>query len=150
MKPTHRTRLQGRSLRRRAFTLIELIVVILILAILATLIVPRVISRTEDAKQSKALSDLASLRSMLDQFRIDNGRYPASEEGLESLRTQPADAPNWRGPYSSKAIPLDPWGNDYIYEWPGSNGEDSFLLLSLGADGQEGGEGNAADIIESE
>jgi general secretion pathway protein G len=143
--------MRNRSSRSiKAFTLIELMVVILIVAILAAVVVPRVIGRQEDAKVAKATSDLAALRGMLDQFRIDSDRYPTSEEGLEALRTPPADINGWKGPYSAKPITPDPWGNPYIYEYPGADGDDTFVLLSYGADGTEGGEGNAADIIESE
>lgn len=138
-----------RQRRKSAFTLIELVVVMLILAILAAMIVPRIIGRSEDAKVARAVSDLSTVRSMLDNFRIDVGRYPSTEEGLEALRSAPADASGWRGPYSQKPIGVDPWGNEYIYEWPGNDGDDSYILLSFGADGQEGGEGNNEDIIEA-
>lgn len=134
--------------RKGAFTLIELMVVILILAILAALIVPRVVGRQGDAKRAKAVSDIASLSSLLQSFRLDCDRYPTTEEGLQALRTPPADVNNWKGPYTTKPIPPDPWGNEYVYEYPGIDGEDSFILLSFGADGQEGGEGDAADISE--
>ncbi|MBL8047251.1 MAG: type II secretion system major pseudopilin GspG [Chthonomonas sp.] len=136
--------------RRRGFTLIELLVVILILAILAAMIVPRVVGRTDDAKRAKALSDLSALSSALSQFRLDVGRYPTTEEGLESLRSAPSDATGYRGPYTTKSIPLDPWGFEYEYEYPGSAGDDSYLLMSFGQDGAEGGEGNASDIVEGE
>lgn len=135
---------------RRGFTLIELLVVILILAILAAMIVPRIVSRTSEAKQSKALADLANLSKMIDTFRLDVGRYPTTEEGLNALREQPSDAQGWKGPYTAKPIPMDPWQVEYIYEYPGSSGDESFLLMSLGSDGAEGGEGEASDIIESE
>jgi general secretion pathway protein G len=131
--------------RNGAFTLIELLVVILILAILAALIVPRVVGRTSDAKRAKAASDIATLSSLLQQYRIDNDKYPTSEDGLQSLRVQPSDAPNWKGPYTSKDIPTDPWGNEYIFEAPGPNGED-FLIESYGSDGAPGGDGEASDI----
>jgi len=131
--------------RRRAFTLIELLVVILILAILAALIVPRVVGRTSDAKRAKAASDIATLSSLLQQYRIDNDKYPTTEEGIEVLRVQPSDAPNWKGPYTSKDLPTDPWGNEYSYESPGPNGED-FLIQSYGSDGAPGGDGEASDI----
>ncbi|MCX7799751.1 MAG: type II secretion system major pseudopilin GspG [Fimbriimonadales bacterium] len=132
----------------RAFTLIELLVVILILAILASLIVPRVVGRTSDAKRAKAASDLRTLADLLQQYRLDTDTYPTTEEGLQALRVQPPGVANWRGPYTTKEIPLDPWGNEYVYEYPGPNGEDSFLLMSYGADGAPGGEGDAADIVE--
>jgi len=138
------------SARKRGFTLIELLVVILILAILAAMIVPRIVARTSDAKQAKALADLANLSKMIETFRLDCDRYPTTEEGLNALREAPADANGWKGPYSSKPIPLDPWGGEYYYEFPGVSGDESFVLMSLGADGQEGGEGDSADIIESE
>ena len=133
--------------RRRGFTLIELIVVMLILAILAALIVPRVIGRSDDAKRAKAATDLSRLAGLLQQFRLDVGRYPSTEEGLMALRTPPSDVSNWKGPYTEKGIPPDPWGFEYIYEFPGPDGDDSFLLMSFGQDGAEGGEGNNADII---
>lgn len=132
--------------RRRAFTLIELLVVILILAILAALIVPRVISRTSDAKRAKAASDIAVLTSALSQFRLDCDRFPTTEEGLEALRIQPAEVNGWRGPYIEKPIPPDPWGNAYVYEYPGAGGDDTFIIASYGADGAPGGEGDAADV----
>jgi len=131
--------------RRRAFTLIELLVVILILAILAALIVPRVVGRTSDAKRAKAASDIATLSSLLQQYRIDNDKYPTTEEGIQVLRVKPSDAPNWKGPYTSKDLPTDPWGNEYSYESPGPNGED-FLIQSYGSDGAPGGDGEASDI----
>jgi general secretion pathway protein G len=130
------------------FTLIELLVVILILGILAALIVPRVVGRASDAKIAKARSDLSELGNLLQQFRLDTGRYPTTEEGLQALRVAPADVQGWKGPYPTKDIPNDPWGNPYIYEYPGSSGTDSIKLMSYGSDGQQGGEGEAADIIE--
>lgn len=134
--------------RLRGFTLIELLVVILILAILAALIVPRVVGRTDDAKRAKAATDISTLSGLLQQFRLDTGRYPTTEEGLTALRQAPADIQNWRGPYSTKAIPADPWGYEYVYEYPGPTGDDSFLLMSFGGDGAEGGEGANEDIVE--
>lgn len=135
----------------KAFTLIELLVVIMIIAILAAMIVPRIISRQAEAKIGAARSDLVNLRKMLDTYRLDVGYYPTSDEGLEALRTQPADANGWKGPYVTKPIPLDPWGREYIYDWPGPDGDDSFVLLSYGSDGNPGGveDTEAADIIES-
>jgi len=139
----------GRKNRRSGFTLIELLVVILILAILAALIVPRVVGKTGDAKIAAAKSDLATLSSALQNFRLDNDRYPTSEEGLNALTSAPASgANNWKGPYLQKAVPLDPWQHEYVYQYPGSNGNDSYLLESYGSDGAPGGEGDAADIVE--
>lgn len=130
---------------RRAFTLIEMLVVILILAILAALIIPRLIGRTSDAKIAKSRSDIATLSSLLQQYRLDNDRYPTTEEGLNALRVRPSSARNWRGPYTTKDVPTDAWGNSYVYQAPGPDGQD-FLVTSYGADGAPSGEGDAADI----
>ena len=130
---------------RRGFTLIELLVVILILSILAALIIPRLISRTSDAKRAKAASDIATLSSLLQQYQLDNGKFPATEDGLQALVTKPSDAPNWKGPYSTKGISNDPWGAPYVYQAPGPAGQD-FLITCYGSDGQPGGDGDAADI----
>jgi len=136
---------------KRAFTLIELLVVIMIIAVLAAMIVPRIISRQAEAKKGAARSDLVNLSKMLDLYRLDVGYYPTADEGLEALRTPPADSNGWKGPYTTKPIPLDPWQNEYIYDWPGSDGDDSFILLSYGSDGAQGGAvgTEAEDIIES-
>ncbi len=128
-----------------AFTLIELLVVILILAILAALIVPRIVGHTADAKRAKAATDISTLVDCLQQYKMDNDKYPTTEQGLNALRVQPSDASNWRGPYTTKDIPTDPWGNEYNYVSPGPNGED-FAITSYGADGAPGGDGDNADI----
>ncbi len=135
--------------RKRGFTLIELLVVILILAVLAAMIVPRLVGRGEDAKVASTQSQLATYGRMLETFRLDVGRYPTTEEGLGALWEQPSDAEGWKGPYVNKAIEPDSWGNEYVYESPGAQGDDSYLLFSYGSDGVEGGEGNAEDLIES-
>jgi general secretion pathway protein G len=117
--------LQRRNMnkRNRAFTLIELMVVILILAILAALIVPNVLGRTGQAKYAKAKSDLAELSGAIDQFRLDCDRYPTTQEGLDALRNPPSGAQGYKGPYLKSAIPMDPWGNQYEYECPGPSGQ---------------------------
>lgn len=134
---------------RKGFTLIELLVVILIIAILAALIVPRLVSRTGQAKIAKAQADIATLRGLIDQFRIDCDRYPTNDEGLGALTTPPSDVQGWKGPYLEK-LPQDPWNHDYIYQTPGNAGTDSFLVESYGADGQQGGDGDNADISSSD
>jgi general secretion pathway protein G len=131
--------------KSKGFTLIEMLVVVLILAILAALIVPRVVNRTGDAKRAKAASDVATLSSLLQQYRVDTDTFPNTEQGLNALRVAPSGVNGWRGPYTSKELPADPWGNEYTYESPGTNGED-FVIISYGADGAPGGEGDAADI----
>lgn len=140
------TKMNRIAARNRAFTLVELMVVVLIIAILAAMIVPKLVSRTSDAKISKAQADIRTLSSQIDAFRIDVGRYPTTEEGLQVLRVPPGDAVNWKGPYINKDIPMDPWNNAYEYEYPGAYGENSFLIISYGSDGQAGGEGEAADV----
>ncbi len=136
--------------RRRAFTLIELIVVIIILGILAALIIPRVFSRSSEAKRAKAASDIATLRNALQQFRVDTDRFPTTEEGLNALENPPANIKNWKGPYLTRQIPLDPWEHEYHYEYPGAQGDDSFLLICYGSDGAPGGTGDAEDISEGD
>ena len=139
----------GREKRsNKGFTLIELLVVILILAILAAMIVPKLIQRSGQAKEAAAKADLSTFARMLEAFRLDCGRYPTTEEGLGALVTQPSDATNWKGPYLTKDVPQDPWAHDYVYEYPGST-EDTYVLMSFGSDGVEGGTGEAQDIVEA-
>ena len=132
--------------RRRAFTLIELMVVVLILAVLAALVVPRIVGSGAQAKVGAAKTDIAAIRGLLDRFQLDCGRYPTTEEGLDALRNAPTGLEGkWQGPYSTKPVQNDPWGNPYQYE---SSGSTTFTLKSYGEDGAEGGDGNAADIVE--
>jgi general secretion pathway protein G len=128
------------SAARRGFTLIELLVVIMILGILAALIVPRVLSRAGEAQAAAAKSDISSLESAIKLFRLDNGRYPSTEEGLDSLRTAPSGLEStWKGPYLDHPVPLDPWKNPYVYKYPGNNGNDSYIVESYGSTGSESG-----------
>jgi len=136
--------MRTRNLARRGFTLIELVVVILILAILAALIVPRVVGRTDDAKRAKAASDIQTLRNSVQLYKTDVGDFP---EELMDLRTRPSEgADGWRGPYLDKELPTDPWGNEYDYQ-VASDGEE-FTIVSYGQDGAPGGDGNNQDIGE--
>ena len=134
--------------RQGGFTLLELLVVLVILGLLAALITPRIVGRLGSAKRKIAQSQIALLEAALDQYRLDMGRYPSTEEGLKALIIPPEDEKErekWRGPYlKKKKIPLDPWGNPYHYRCPGEHGE--FDLWSYGADGQPGGRGENADI----
>lgn len=134
---------------RRGFTLIELIVVIVVLGLLAGLVGPRIFGRVSEAKQTTAETQIEMLSTALDNYRLDNGRYPTTEQGLQALREKPATEPvprNWRGPYTRKEIPMDPWDRPYVYRSPGEVNETSFDLLSYGRDGEPGGEGEDADV----
>ncbi len=135
---------------RAGFTLIEILVVIAVLAMLAALVAPNVFQHLGTAKDSTARSQIELLGAALDAYRLDNGRYPTTDQGLEALWTPPTTQPlpaNWRGPYLRKQVPLDPWGNPYIYISPGEINPGGYDLLSLGADGEPGGEGEDADIV---
>ena len=130
---------------QRGFTLIELMVVLVIIAVLAALIVPNVLDRADDARVTAAKSDVSNLFQALKLYKLDNQRYPTSEQGLPALVSKPTSGPvpqNWR-PYLDK-LPTDPWGNPYIYMNPGLKNEVD--VLSYGADGQPGGDGKNADI----
>jgi len=129
----------------RGITLSEVLVVRVIIAMFATLVGQRLFKSVERGRQTAAKSQIAELESTLDVFRLDVGRYPTSEEGLQALNTRPGNLEKWDGPYLRKALPLDPWGHPYLYRFPGQHGD--YDLLSLGADGQEGGEGEATDIV---
>jgi general secretion pathway protein G len=135
--------------RSRGFTLIEIMVVITILGILAALIVPRVVGRTDDARIAAAKQDIASLMQALKLYRLDNGRYPTTEQGLRALIEKPTTEPipnNWKqgGYLERSSLPKDPWGKEYQYLNPGLRGE--IDVFSFGRDGQSGGEGVDADI----
>ena len=127
------------------FTLVEIMVVVVIIGILAVLIVPRVVGRSDDARIAAAKHDVAALMQSLKLYRLDNGRYPTNEQGLQALVAKPQSSPvptNWR-PYLDK-LPKDPWGNSYQYLNPGVHGE--IDVFSLGADGQASGSGADSDI----
>jgi general secretion pathway protein G len=135
--------------RRAGFTLIELIVVIAIIASLATIVGPLVFRNVGDAKTTAAKGQIEILSTALQQYRVDNGAFPTSAQGLEALRTIPTSGEvptNWRGPYLSKNIPLDPWGKPYVYASPGVANATTFDLYSFGKDGRAGGVGEDADI----
>jgi general secretion pathway protein G len=135
--------------RRRGFTLIEILVVIVVIAILATLVAPNVFQHVGTAKSTTAKSQIEMIASALDAYRLDTGAYPTTAQGLQALQEIPSIDPpaNWRGPYLRKAVPLDPWGRPYVYLSPGEVNPTGFDLFSYGADGQLGGEGENADIV---
>lgn len=134
--------------RSRGFTLIEIMVVVVILGILAALVAPQVIGRLDDANKAKAKQDIRAFETALNLFRMDNFKYPTTDQGLQALVAQPNDPTirNWKqGGYVSGGLRKDPWGGDYQYVYPGTHGLE-YDLFTYGADGQEGGEGNNADI----
>ncbi len=137
------------SVRRSAVTLIEILVVIAVIAILASLVAPSVFQHVGTARSTTARSQMEMLATALDAYRLDTGRYPSTAQGLQALVTVPAiDAPaNWRGPYLRRAVPNDPWGNAYEYVFPGVANPGGYDLLSRGADGRAGGDGEDADLL---
>lgn len=128
----------------RGFTLLELLVVLVILGLLVAYVAPKYFGQVGKSEVKVAKAQIRALEDALDQYRLDVGHYPSSEQGLAALNTQPTGESRWQGPYLKKAVPPDPWGSAYQYTLPGQHGE--FDLLSLGKDGQPGGTGEAADI----
>jgi general secretion pathway protein G len=125
---------------RNGFTLIELLLVLVILGVLAAIVVPKFTGRGEDARLKAAEASIRTIDAALDTYEIDNGGFPSTEEGLNALVNPPANATNWKGPYLKGGLPKDPWGNDFIYRYPGTNNPNGFDITSLGKDGREGGD----------
>jgi general secretion pathway protein G len=141
---SRRPQIKAACCREAAFTLLELLVVIVILGLLAAFVAPRYFSQIGKSEAAVARTQIEAFEKALDQYRLDVGRYPTTQEGLAALVSRPGDAPKWSGPYLKRAVPSDPWGRLYIYRSPGSKGD--FELLSLGKDGEPGGSGDNADI----
>ena len=133
-----------RSPIARGFTLLELLVVMVIIGLLAGYVGPKFFGQIGKSEVKAARAQIDALQKALDQYRLDVGHYPSTEQGLAALVAKPADEPKWAGPYLSKALPKDPWGHDYQYRSPGEHGD--YDLLSFGKDGRPGGEGEDADL----
>jgi general secretion pathway protein G len=145
------TRVTTRAATRRmaGFTLIELLVVIIVLGMLAALVGPRILGRVSEAKSATAKTQIELLGAALDNYKLDNGSYPTSDQGLTALDAKPTRDPvplDWRGPYLKRGVPPDPWGRAYLYKNPGQHNRNGYDLSTLGRDGKEGGADEDADI----
>jgi len=136
----------NRRKNERGVTLIEMLVVMVIIGLIAGLVTVNVIRQGEGAKRTAARAQISSFMNALGIYKLDTGSYPPTPQGLNALREKQGEIPNWAGPYLPKDVPLDPWGRPYEYKYPGDHGEDPDVI-SLGADGQPGGDGNNADIV---
>lgn len=135
-----RMRARGRLSWERAFTLIELLLVLVILTVLAAVVVPKFVGRSKQARVTAARTAISNLGLELDTFEVDTGRYPTTEEGLQALVQQPGDLMQWHGPYHERGVPKDPWDNPFIYKCPGDHNTAGYDLYSFGPNGQEGGD----------
>ena len=137
---------ERRNRGRAGVTLIEMLVVVTIIALFAALVAPRMLRKSDTARVTLAHAQINSFMTALGSYKLDTGLFPTTEEGLQALRTQPANLAQWQGPYLPQEIPVDPWGRPYTYKFPGEHGDEPDII-SLGADGQPGGEGINADIV---
>lgn len=129
---------------QRGFTLLELLVVLVVLGLLAGIVAPKYFAQLGRSEVKVAKAQIEGLGKALDLYRLEVGHYPSTEQGLQALVTVPSDETRWTGPYLQKKLPQDPWGRNYTYRHPGENGE--YDLLSMGKDGQPGGEGENAEV----
>ena len=137
--------IESRAARASGFTLLELLVVMVIIGLLAGFVAPRYFAQVGKSQVKVARAQVDALDKALDQFRLDVGRYPTTEEGLQALVAQPNGEASWAGPYLKKGVPADPWGRPYLYQQPGTHSGD-FDLQSYGRDGRPGGSGEDADV----
>jgi len=131
--------------REKGFTLIEMLIVMVILGLLAALVGPRMFGKVGKSRQKAAKAQISLFETTLDTYRLDTSRYPTTEQGLQALRTKPGGVERWDGPYLPKDVPVDPWGHAYQYRSPGEHGE--YDIISFGADGTSGGEGENEDVV---
>ena len=138
--------MRNRKRGQAGVTLIEMLVVVTIIALFVAIVAPNMMHRADIAKQTAARSQIHQLLVALGTYKLDNGGYPTTEQGLQALRIKPENAMNWQGPYLPQDVPNDPWGHAYVYKFPGEHGDDPDLI-SYGLDGQPGGEALNADIV---
>ena len=138
---------RNRKRSRAGVTLIEMLVVVTIIGLFVALVGPSLFKKADDARITATKSQVANFMTALGAYKLDTGNFPTTEQGLQALRVKPADVLQWNGPYMPQEIPKDQWGHDFIYRFPGEHGNDEPDIISLGADGQPGGEGYNADIV---
>ena len=135
-----------RNRRQAGVTLIEMMVVVVIIALFAALVLPRMMGQADKARKTAARAQINAYLTALGSYKLDTGNYPTTEQGLQALRTKPENVNGWQGPYTDKEIDNDPWGHPYLYHFPGEHGDEPDLI-SYGRDGQPGGDGINADIV---
>ena len=135
-----------RTRRQAGVTLIEMMVVVVIIALFAALVLPRMMGQADKARKTAARAQINAFMTALGSYKLDTGGYPTTEQGLQALRIKPENANGWQGPYTDKEIDNDPWGHPYLYHFPGEHGDEPDII-SYGADGQPGGDGINADIV---
>jgi general secretion pathway protein G len=140
------SRQRSRLSSQRGFTLVELLLVLVILGILAAIVVPKFGGRTEQARQTAAVTQISTFGTALNAFEVDTGSYPRGSDGLQQLLVQPQDVTGWHGPYLMSDIPKDPWNHDYIYEYPGRLNPAGYDIISMGPDGQAGTADDVANV----
>jgi len=132
--------------REAGVTLIEMMVVVVIIALFAALVLPRMMGQADKARKTAARAQINAFMTALGSYKLDTGSYPTTEQGLQALRAKPENVNNWQGPYTDKEIDNDPWGHPYVYRFPGEHGDEPDILC-YGADGQPGGDGMNGDIV---
>ena len=132
--------------RQAGVTLIEMMVVVVIIALFAALVLPRMMGQADKARKTAARAQINAFMTALASYKLDTSSYPTTEQGLQALRVKPENVNNWQGPYTDKEIDNDPWGHPYVYRFPGEHGDEPDITC-YGADGQPGGDGMNADIV---